>query len=595
MPLPNGPHYSINYFEPSFDGAYVVCGVSPGGSEDAVIHIIETATGQEAKETIDRAQFGGPAWLPDGRSFLYNRLQKVGADAPSAERYLKSRVYLHAIGADPEKDVQVLGHGLSAAVMMEASDIPAVVTIPGLPHVFGLIMHGVQSEITLYMVPISSLSSGAVPWRRICDVEDEVTCFCARGDDLYLVTHKDAPCFKIVRTRLSSPDFVHAQEFLPQQGAVIRDAGIAQDALYVQMLDAGLGRLLRIPFDSGRPEEVRLPFDGAINIRLAGFESVAPPCDPRVPGLVLEWASWTKARRIYAYDPGTTQITDTKLQPLGPFGDLADQESEEVKVRSCDGVLVPLSLAHRRDLKLDGSHPTLLMGYGAYGLTLDPFIPFFDPRAWLERGGVLAVAHVRGGGDCGEDWHRAGMKLTKPNTWRDFLACAEYLIDHKYTSPQRLGGMGTSAGGITIGRAITERPDLFAAAISQVGVSNPVRLEVSLIGPANIPEFGTATIQAGFEDLYMMDSYHHVRDGTRYPPVLLTTGANDPRVESWQPGKMAARLQAATASGKPVLLRVEYEGGHGFGSTKTQSQEENADIMSFLLWQFGTPGFQPPQ
>jgi prolyl oligopeptidase len=265
-------------------------------------------------------------------------------------------------------------------------------------------------------------------------------------------------------------------------------------------------------------------------------------------------------------------------------------------VKSYDGTLVPLSLVHRRGLALEGHHPTLLMGYGAYGISIDPPIPLLAPQAWLERGGVLAVAHVRGGGECGEDWHRAGMKLTKPNTWRDFLACAEYLIDRKYTSPQYLGGLGASAGGITIGRAITERPELFAAAISLVGCSNPLRGELSPTGPANIPEFGTATTQTGFEDLYRMDSYHQVRDGVSYPAVVLTTGANDPRVPVWEAGKMAARLRAATAAGKPVLLRVEYEGGHAsIGSTKTQRHEEAADIMSFLLWQFGAPGFQPSE
>jgi prolyl oligopeptidase len=206
---------------------------------------------------------------------------------------------------------------------------------------------------------------------------------------------------------------------------------------------------------------------------------------------------------------------------------------------------------------------------------------------------VLAEAHVRGGGEYGEDWHKAGQKLTKPNTWHDFIACAQYLVDQRYTSPARLAGEGTSAGGITIGRAITERPDLFAAAWDRVGVSNALRSEFSPNGPPNIPEFGSVTTPFGFEDLYAMDAYEHVRDGVKYPAVLLTTGWNDPRVSSWEPGKMAARLQAATRSGKPVLLRVEYTAGHGMGSTRTQYETELADAYSFLLWQFGVEGFQP--
>lgn len=203
------------------------------------------------------------------------------------------------------------------------------------------------------------------------------------------------------------------------------------------------------------------------------------------------------------------------------------------------------------------------------------------------------MAHVRGGGEFGEDWHRWGMKLTKPNTWRDFIACAEYLIAHKYTSPAKIAAEGGSAGGITVGRALTERPDLFAAVVDEVGVSNPLRAEFSPNGPPNIPEYGSVQTQAGFEDLYAMDSVHHVRDGVRYPAVILTTGFNDPRVSSWQPAKMTARLQAASASGRPILLRVDYEAGHGYGSTKSQRQDELADEWSFVLWQLGEPGFQP--
>jgi prolyl oligopeptidase len=233
-----------------------------------------------------------------------------------------------------------------------------------------------------------------------------------------------------------------------------------------------------------------------------------------------------------------------------------------------------------------------LEGYGAYGITIDPF---FDPKliAWFEQGGIYAVAHVRGGGEYGEDWHLAGKMLTKHNTWRDLIAAGQYLVDHGYTSPSHLGGEGGSAGGITIGRAITDRPDLFAAAIDEVGLSDALRAEHSPNGPPNIIEFGSTTTEEGFKGLYEMSAYHHVKDGTPYPAVIVVTGINDPRVAPWEPAKMAARLQAATSSRKPVLLRVDYEAGHGMGSTKTQREELLADEWSFLLWQFGVRDFQP--
>jgi len=200
---------------------------------------------------------------------------------------------------------------------------------------------------------------------------------------------------------------------------------------------------------------------------------------------------------------------------------------------------------------------------------------------------------VRGGGEFGDEWYKAGYKATKPNTWRDAIACAEWLIANKYTAEERLSIMGGSAGGIFVGRAITDRPLLFGAAVAQVPVADTVRAEFSANGIPNIPEFGTVKTEAGFKGLYAMSPYHWVKDGVKYPAVLLTTGINDPRVDAWQAGKMAARLVAATSGDKPILLRIDYDAGHGFGSTKKQAYEERADTFAFLLWQAGVKGFQP--
>jgi prolyl oligopeptidase len=228
----------------------------------------------------------------------------------------------------------------------------------------------------------------------------------------------------------------------------------------------------------------------------------------------------------------------------------------------------------------------LINGYGAYGII--KYVYFSPLRiAWLERGGVLAIAHVRGGGEYGKAWHLAGQKTTKPNTWKDFIACAEYLIEKGYTSHDFIAGQGGSAGGITIGRAITERPDLFKAAIINVGDLDAIRAETTTNGVPNIPEFGTVKKEDEFKGLLAMSSYHHVQDGVKYPAVLLTVGMNDPRVDPWNSAKMAARLQAATASNNPILLRVEYSAGHGIGSTRMQHLEQLADEWAFLLWQFG--------
>ena len=324
--------------------------------------------------------------------------------------------------------------------------------------------------------------------------------------------------------------------------------------MYVSTLDGGVERLLRVQYQANpQPELIKLPLESSAFV----------VTDPRVPGGMLAMTSWTRGFREYQYDPATKQVSDTKLQPVGPYDNPEIIESLEVKAKSYDGTLVPLSIIYRKDIKLDGSNPTQLYGYGGYATTLSPH---FDPKnlAWFENGGgIYAVCHARGGGEYGEDWHLAGKMGTKPNTWKDFIACAQYLIDNKYTSPAHLAGEGVSAGGILIGRAITERPDLFAAAIDSVGLSDTLRSETTQNGETNIPEFGTTKTDEGFKALYAMSSYDHVENGSAYPAVLFETGMNDPRVDPWQVGKMAARLEAATSSGKPVLLRVDYAGGHG--------------------------------
>ncbi|MGA7523833.1 MAG: prolyl oligopeptidase family serine peptidase [Acidobacteriaceae bacterium] len=584
-PAPKGAHNVISYYVPSNDGKLVAAGISAGGSENATIHILDVATGKEFPETIDRTQFGNVQWRPDNRSFFYNRMQKLEPGQPETDKEEKSTDYLHVVGTDPDKDVAVLGYGLSPRVKIDALDIPFVTIPVDSKWALALVEHGVLNEVTLYEAPVSEVASADVPWVKICDVPDDVTGFDVHGDDLYLLSHKDAPRFKVLRTSLDHPDVAHAEVMVPESETtrVVKGISAAADGLYVQSTDGTVGLLEKVPYGGGQAESVKLPFEGTVAVASS---------DPRIPGVLLVLTSWARAPRIDAYDPQTQAVTDTKLQPLGPNDDPQDVVSEEVKVKSWDGVMVPLSIVHMRGLKMDGENPTLLRSYGAYGITIPPN---FDPTllAWLEKGAVSAWCHPRGSGVYGEDWHKWGEKLTKPNTWRDTIACAEYLIDRKYTSSAKLAGSGTSAGGITIGRTITERPDLYAAALIRVGVSNAIRSEDTPNGPPNIPEFGTVKTQYGFEDLYRMDAYHHVRDGVKYPAILLTTGWNDPRVASWEPGKMTARLQAATGSGKPVLLRVDYEAGHGIGSTKVSNEEDMADEWSFLLWQFGVPGFQP--
>jgi prolyl oligopeptidase len=583
MTTADGKHSSIDYFQPSLDGKYVAYGVSPGGSEDSVIHVLESSTGTVLPDTIDRAQFGSPSWLPGNRSFLYIRTQKLDKDAPPTARYQKLRTYRHTLGTDPDAEQAVFGYEVNPGVKIGEDDIPVVTFSPGAPgFLVGLVVHGVQREMDVYALPFESSPGAKSPWKHVATEADDVTGLDVHGDKIYLLSHADASRYKVLRTSLENPDFKHAELVVPPTEVVIVNIIAGGDALYIQDLDGGIGRLRRLSYSGGGPESVKLPFDGAIQSLFAG---------PLLPGAWLELVSWTKSPLWYELDPKFGRFTDTGLVPSSPV-DYSKIEAEEVKAKSADGTMVPLSIIHRKGLALDGSHPTWLEGYGAYGITLDPS---FSPTllAFFERGGVYAVAHVRGGGEYGEDWHVGGEKLTKQHTIDDMIAGARYLIEHKYTSPVHLAGEGTSAGGVTIGGSITQHPELFGAALIRVGDSDSLRSELMASGPENIPEFGTVKDPDGFKGLFAMDAYQHVKPNTPFPAVLLTTGVNDPRVAPWQAAKMTARLQASTTSGKPVLLRVDYDAGHGMGSTKSQREIELADEIAFLFWQLGVPEYQP--
>lgn len=580
-------HFTISFYRVSPDGSRLLYGFAASGSEQTTLRIFDLATNADLPEAIDRleAEYALPTWLPDGKSFTYARRRKLPPDAPPTEGYKFTQAFRHVVGDDPENDAVVFADGVAGSPAMGPTDFPAVVVTPGSPWAVGLIKHGDETDVTLYVAPLALLGTPSLSWVKVCTRDDLVTDFAVHGDDVYLLTARDAPRFKVVRTSLADPDFPSAETIVPAGPRVVDSLAAASDALYVGCLEGVPQTLLRVPYDGhAEPQPLVLPDDEPSG----SVEAV----NTELPSALVRTRSWTRAGRLYHYDPTAGAFHDTGLLPLGKFESPDGITSQEVMVTSHDGVRVPLSIIYAEKLRLDGSNPTLLTGYGAYGHTLPMS---YDPTnlAWLERGGVLAFAHVRGGGAFGKEWHHAGRKSTKPNTWKDFIACAEYLVQAGFTRSDRLAGRGGSAGGILIGRAITERPELFAAANIAVGCVDMLRFETTMNGPPNVPEFGTVAEEASFRGLLAMSTLQHITDGTKYPAILLTHGINDPRVEPWQSAKATARFQAATGSRRPVLFRVDYHAGHGIGSTRTQRHAEKADVWSFFLWQFGDPAFQP--
>jgi prolyl oligopeptidase len=579
MKVENNQHYSIYYYTPSPDKKYVVYGLDQGGSEKTTLYILDLNSGQLLPETIDRIEtaYNKPRWTKDSKGFFYTRRQKLPEDSPETEIYKNTKVYYHKIGESVTEDQMIAATGYSELAGFSIVDFPSLYIPSGSDYAVLKIKHGDSNELTLFSAPIKSLLSGNIPWKKICDIEHGVTGYTVHANDIYLKTYDEAPRFKVVQTSLKKPEFNTAKVIVSASENVVQSINSAKDALYITILDAGFRKIKRVRYgEVAGSDFLNIPNNAAGYVTSINNE---------LDGMLVYATSWTKGSLIYDYEPKSDTFKDTGLMPVGKFDNLEGFTSKEVEVKSNDGVMIPMSIIYKSDIQMNGKNPALIQGYGSYGMLSSVY---FNPLriAWLEKGGVMAVAHVRGGGAYGKEWHLAGQKTTKPNTWKDFIACAEYLISEGYTSKELIAGQGGSAGGILIGRAITERPDLFAAAIINVGDLDAIRAETTTNGVPNIQEFGTVTKEDEFHALLAMSSYHHVVDGEKYPAVLLTHGINDPRVDPWMSGKMTARLQAASTSGKPVLFRVNYSAGHGIGSTRDQYLQQMADEMSFLLWQF---------
>ncbi|MGD0491808.1 MAG: prolyl oligopeptidase family serine peptidase [Steroidobacteraceae bacterium] len=560
-------HVSMDWWKASPDGRYIVYGLSKDGSEDSTLHVLSVADGLPLRESIPNTQEAVPQWLDDGSGFFYNQL--TGAvDTP--ERFLDSRARFHRLGSKPADDPILMHRGLVRGIDFEPIQMPYIVTYPGSRYAL-LALTDVRLESRLYVAPLADVLAGRARWAHVADFEDEVTSAELDGEDLYLIANKGAPRGRIIKTQASAPSLATAIEVVPQGPTVIEDLSRARDGLYMRIMDGGIHRLRRLE-RSGRVTELQLPFDGTIS---------AVFTNPTEDGALIALTGWLSPSGIWSVTPAGG-VTDTGITPK-PDIDVSPYETVRKFAVARDGTRIPYTLIYRRELKLDAANPTWISAYGCYGITA--YSPAFNPRtfALIDAGAIVGYANVRGGGEYGREWHKAGQLANKPNTWRDLIAVCEDLCAKGYTAREHLAIGGRSAGGIAVGRAMTERPDLFAAVIDGVGWSNPLRYVAEQNGYGEEPEWGAISTEAGYRALKAIDSYQSVKDGTAYPAVLLTMGVTDPRVAPFHVAKMAARLQAASTSGKPILMRVDFDAGHGIGSTRAQQDREAADTYAFLL------------
>ena len=560
-------HTSLDWWRASPDGSKLVYGLSKDGSEDSVLYIMDVSSGRVLPDRIPNTQNASPSWTANSSGFFYNQLT---GKLNTPERYLDSRARFHQLGQNPAKDLILMQRGLNPAVQFEKIQLPLIITSRE-SQTAVLILADVRTEQRLFTAPLSEVLKGKAVWKQVADFSDEVTDFSLQGDDLYLLANQGHPRGHIVKTSASNPSLAQATEVVAESPLVLQAMSRAKDGLYLRALDGGISKLLRLGADQ-KLNNIDLPFDGTIS---------EWDTDPRDDGVMMVQTGWLQAPGIWSVD-AAAKVSDTGITPKPPI-DTSAYVTERRFATAKDGTQIPYSLIYKKGLKLDGSNPVFISAYGSYGASA--YTPAFKGRglALVDAGAIIGYANVRGGGEFGREWHRAGQLENKPNTWRDLIAVCEDLNAKGYTSPAHTAIGGRSAGGITMGRAMTERPELFAAVVSGVGWHNPLRYVAEQNGYGEEPEWGAISDPAGYRALKAIDSYQAVQDGVKYPAVLLTTGVTDPRVAPFHPAKMAARLQAATASGKPVLLRVDFDAGHGMGSTRDQQDQEAADTHAFIL------------
>jgi prolyl oligopeptidase len=576
-----GGTISIDWFVPSPDGKLVALSLSRSGSErgDVVIH--DVATGKAVHERIPHVNGGTAggdvAWLPDSSGFFYTRYPR-GDERPAKDHDFYQQVYFHELGTATERDRYELGKDLPriAEIRLDMNDRTG--------HLLATVQNGDGGEFAHYL----RAPGGA--WTQVSQFSDKTVQVVFGPDrDLYAVSRKDAPRGKVLHTTLATPDFDKARVVIPQG-----EDTIVTSFWYGTTVLATSSRLYLV-YQRGGPSELRvfelqgkrLPTPEQLPVSSVGTLVRVGKGDQ----ILFPSSSFVEPLAFYHYDPAThaTRKTALAYEPPARFPEV---EVVRELATSRDGTKVPLNIIMPRGTKREGNNPTLVIGYGGYGLSLQPRFNTTNIVP-LEQAMIIVVANLRGGGEYGAEWHEQGRLTRKQNVFDDFAAVLEHLIERGYTSSERLGIIGGSNGGLLMGATLVQRPELFRAVVSMVGIYDSLRTELSPNGEFNITEFGTVKDPDQFKALYAYSPYHNVKQGTAYPATLFTVGANDPRVAPWHSRKMTARLQAATSSRAPILLRVTESTGHGSGTPLAEQIAGAADMYAFLFAHLGVTYQRP--
>jgi prolyl oligopeptidase len=571
---------SMDWFVPSGDGTKVAVSLSQNGSEDGTLHVYEVASGKEIDAPIPGVQYptagGSMAWTADGRGFWYTRYP--GLDAAEVDRHFNMQVYFHKLGTDAKNDALVLGtkdglERVSEIFLDNRFNRDAIMA---------MVQRGDGNIWAFYVLKQSAAAL------KVGDYADDVVFATIGPDDaIYGISRLNSSNRRIVKLKppFAAGGLASAPVLVPESDVAILSGGaeehtidlnFSQTHLFVRDIVGGPNQV-RVFDLNGKPMgKLPLP-DVAANSEIEGLAN----------GEVLYDVSTYLQPRYYArWNPATGKAEETALKVTSPIS-FADAQVERVFATSKDGTKIPVNVIEKKGTKLDGANPTLLYGYGGYGISQTPAFLGSFRRLWLDAGGIYAIANIRGGSEYGERWHQQGMLTKKQNVFDDFAAAGQYLIDQHYTSHDGLALLGGSNGGLLMGAEIAQHPALARAVVSSVGIYDMVRSELDPNGAFNTTEYGTVKNPADFAALYTYSPYHHVAKGTAYPAVLMLTGANDGRVNPMHSRKFTAALQAATSSKNPILLRTSKTSGHGIGSSLDERIAQQTDQLTFLFDQLG--------
>ncbi|MEJ5105372.1 prolyl oligopeptidase family serine peptidase [Chryseobacterium sp. MYb328] len=575
--------YVINYIKPNYDGSKIAISLTESGKEVSEMIIYDVKSQKVLSDLITNCwptNGGGISWLSDNNSFIY--LQFPVTD-PASDLFMKNmQAVVHTIGQNPKELNVLLSKKNNPDLKISAEDYP-IVKLPTKESqfLFGS-MAGATNFNDTYFKP-TNLISKKNQWKLLFTKEEKIDGFILKNDSIIYISKKNG-ANAIYCTSLKNPDFKNPDIIVSNiPDEEINGLYQIKNGFVFNSSKNGVESKLYL-YQKGKVENLMLPFPSG-DIAVTTQDSYSND-------FWINCTGWKNDNERFKFDSVIKKFIPENLAPIVEYPEFKDIIVKEIIVKSHDGQDIPFSLLYRKDIKKDKSNPLLIDAYGAYGVNNSPFLDMTF-MLWALKGGIAAIAHVRGGAEKGESWHLGGFKETKPNSWRDLIACAEYMIHENYTSSNKIAIWGQSAGGITIGRAMTERADLFKVAILTAGMVNTLRLEATPNGLNSAKEFGSKNIKSEFSALYEMDAYHHLKKGEKYPATFITTGINDPRVSPWMSTKFAAKLQEYNTSDHPVLLKVDYSGGHGERDLPLKQKYNNlADVFAFAFWQLGHPDYQ---